>query len=734
MADLQRPKVNALATAETVAKGATGTLNRLMTGVQAAKEARWGPVAGPKREGATAETACSETAETAAMRKRAAGPLVGQVLEAWEETADVKTVATAGTGDKGVEGPTTAIGLRRREPVPVTVATVDSMAEMEGAPWQSVATGRHLAREETGAGGIQAAMSAPEGMTERLREEATTPCRAKAVRANSGATVRTVQWMIEVETDTADPREIQDPIQEMTARHRMEKEDTHPRYTLCLTAVLVIIVPSTALGVVSHGTLTEVPTYLVQTSCGSETVTLSAEGTVRIEGPLILQSPECGPPTRAWDAPTLVLTAARIVLTTSGTLVAPEGGPGIDVSRWHQDTARARGGPGGNGGDVVLSAKSILLQGRIHLGNGGPGGDAVAVSLNDDARAIGGDGGRSGRLVINAAHVVGEPTILEGRGGDGGTARAIGGDAHQGNGSRDRRTEGENGTDYSDPEAGNATAWALNGSAGRLHGEHGGNATAIGGRGGQGAIRGGRGGNASAIAGDGGPGQTVEAAGRDAGDGGDGGEARARGGRGGFGRSGGHGGTAVAVGGRGGYGGTALGAGAEEDLVEGGSGGVGGLAGASGGNGGDGDLRGGDGGGATSFSGGGGDGGDAHGASGKGGDGGDSGPLSLFPGLGGYGPRDNGTSGNVTGIAGDGGNGGNGTARAGSGGSPWGPDRFPRDPRYTLIEGKRGQEGELLESPPSPDENPINLGTGAVLGGFLLAVLLLSRARPGRGT
>jgi hypothetical protein len=274
---------------------------------------------------------------------------------------------------------------------------------------------------------------------------------------------------------------------------------------------------------------------------------------------------------------------------------------------------------GGNGGDIIINAPEIVIDGEIILGNGGNGGNAIFESLNPtsfDVRAIGGNGGNSGRLIINGKISTCIKTILCGKGGDGGNAVVIlDRSASGGKDGNESYDVGENGTDDStgpggNAEDGNATAGnALSATNSRENGGNGGNATAIGGTGGKGATQGGNGGSAYSIAGNGGNGCNNESG--NGSNGGDGGCALSKGGFGGnctFNGPGGNGGNASAFGGKGGnadgihfaysiiggtggrcgkakaYGGTGGGGGE----IIGGAGGNGGWAFALGGNGGNG--------------------------------------------------------------------------------------------------------------------------------------------------
>lgn len=236
--------------------------------------------------------------------------------------------------------------------------------------------------------------------------------------------------------------------------------------------------------------------------------------------------------------------------------------------------ARAVGEPGGRGGSVHVTGTRLFFgdEGRIIVGNGGPGGEALAMVSPSmvpglSATAIGGLGGASGVVTLPAGEValylINAGRIIGGIAGEGGNALACVGRfaTHKcgPDGISDMDEDDESsrvapaGDDYNwqaaNPES------ARNGG----NGSSGHSAEAKGGDGGDGLIRGGRGGSAFALAGVGGTGgigtraclcgegfweQVNPGHGGSAGDGG---SAGAEGGKGGTALlDGGHGGNATA--------------------------------------------------------------------------------------------------------------------------------------------------------------------------------------------
>lgn len=113
-----------------------------------------------------------------------------------------------------------------------------------------------------------------------------------------------------------------------------------------------------------------------------------------------------------------VILQAPIIIVLRDAIV--QAGDGADAP-----TLRGRGSihapTGGDGGDIILEASTVLVDGKLIAGDGGAGGDAVAV--DDPAVARGGDGGRGGRIIGYQG-----PNAHGGRAGDGGNATARGAD------------------------------------------------------------------------------------------------------------------------------------------------------------------------------------------------------------------------------------------------------------------------------------------------------------------
>jgi len=118
------------------------------------------------------------------------------------------------------------------------------------------------------------------------------------------------------------------------------------------------------------------------------------------------------------------------------------GAGGAGMSDIVTGTRPARGGAGGHGGDIRISAAGDILfrvqLSEAFLGKGGAGGDARHTSSSAEvaASAVGGRGGNSGRLFIQGEFVEsfqnGVLTVQVGGGGAGGAALAVGADAEPG--------------------------------------------------------------------------------------------------------------------------------------------------------------------------------------------------------------------------------------------------------------------------------------------------------------
>jgi hypothetical protein len=308
------------------------------------------------------------------------------------------------------------------------------------------------------------------------------------------------------------------------------------------------------------------------------------------------------------DGGSIHLIANVVDIAQSGVVSAGDASDGLDIASTLTvsdalGVLTLRGGDGGNGGNLVIEAGRVVIDGLLRTGAGGDGGDALAdvshLSNGMDANAIGGNGGMSGELsIINTAGnsplgvTQPSPSNLELQpAGDGGNAKA---QAANGNaaGILPEIEPGSSKSAYalfaaagcSGVDGGSVTANGIDGSG---SGSNGGYATAdnLGndgtagpngangvtpGQAGSPGCEGGQGGNANAFGGDGGSGCYAGLGGQGWAAGGYG----SYGGQGGTGATGKHGTLLSPNGGRGGNGGS------------GGPGGASGGAGAYGGKGG----------------------------------------------------------------------------------------------------------------------------------------------------
>lgn len=298
-------------------------------------------------------------------------------------------------------------------------------------------------------------------------------------------------------------------------------------------------------------------------------ITLNASQAIVVRG-RILAGPEAD----------VTLSAPVIRIERDALVSAGDGGAGADRSR--------AGAAGGDGGDLILETSSLTVRGVLHVGDGGRGGSARGMA------AFGGAAGRGGALIYGNVDSIRE-RVSGGNGGAGGDAIALPPGVAGAFGGVEAACQpapaGSTGKAGNRPQAAKpATATTGDGTDGASVTSSGGNgADGVNGAGGTGGAPGAFGFIAAGAGADGGEGcpghkggdggkaQAIGGAGGDAtiGRGGDGGDASAAGGNGGKGGRGGAGGT----GGRGGPAVIALGG-------PGGNGGKGGAGGA-GGNGGD---------------------------------------------------------------------------------------------------------------------------------------------------
>jgi hypothetical protein len=320
-------------------------------------------------------------------------------------------------------------------------------------------------------------------------------------------------------------------------------------------------------------------------------------GAVKIGGTWVIGNPAVKPPFNL-SVPTPPADISKIILNfdfggndveiADFELTGPDGRKGTDDVN---QSCTAKGGDGQDAMRLNVRADTITIRNfDLHLGNGGPGGDAVTKDDCDPAEATGGKGGQGGNFKMVAGEgfaVTGEFNIFPGVGGQGGKAVATGkigedgcdgkkggeATATGGPGGDNKKVlvaQGVNGTDNIDIRelrGGRGGAGEANGGKGGdgtgpdCNGGPGGKATAAGGKGGDTTCNrfpcvGGDGGDASAKpgkGGTGGPGSPTE----NGGDGGNGGDASANQGVGGSGKTanGGYGQVKIFSGGDGGNGG-----------------------------------------------------------------------------------------------------------------------------------------------------------------------------------
>lgn len=250
----------------------------------------------------------------------------------------------------------------------------------------------------------------------------------------------------------------------------------------------------------------------------------------------------------------VVLRAPTVLVQPGVTVRAGDGWSAPDAKGYGE----VMGMDGGDGGDIVIEGRLVIVHGRLVAGGGGRGGDALAFGAPAIARA--GDGGDGGRIVGYAG-----PHATDGDAGDGGNATAQGADGTcESLRGKDAEARGES---HVGPAADGQTANATAGRGGDacepgVDGGEGGWAYAYGGDAGSVGRRPGQPGHAFAWAGDGGHGGNGCVADLPGGNGGRGGEAFAWGGNMTPGAyvegSGAIGGVAVAAGGTGGNGGGGL--------------------------------------------------------------------------------------------------------------------------------------------------------------------------------
>lgn len=230
------------------------------------------------------------------------------------------------------------------------------------------------------------------------------------------------------------------------------------------------------------------------------------------------------------------------------------GGVGADLNK---ESADAKGGAGGRGGDITVgSTARVVFTGAVEVtsGDGGDGGDAKATGspskagqTASSAKAEGGVGAGPGLVrVVGTQGIVGGNalTIILGRGGHGGNAEAIGADGVVGKAPGPREQDGGPADAKGGVGAGSpSNQLTITGNAAGVpavaggDGGKGGDATATGGKGATAITEiipdGGHGGAMKATGGRGGNSEARSAVGALFGDGGMGGFALFKGGRGG---------------------------------------------------------------------------------------------------------------------------------------------------------------------------------------------------------
>lgn len=112
---------------------------------------------------------------------------------------------------------------------------------------------------------------------------------------------------------------------------------------------------------------------------------------IKTDGTLIVRGDIVAP-----QGATVLLEASRIIIESTATIRAgagAHGAPAVNLA------GLARGDDGTRGGDIILNAPEVVLDGKLFPGQGGRGGDALGHV------AIGGNGGASGAAVVNGAPV-----------------------------------------------------------------------------------------------------------------------------------------------------------------------------------------------------------------------------------------------------------------------------------------------------------------------------------------
>jgi hypothetical protein len=128
------------------------------------------------------------------------------------------------------------------------------------------------------------------------------------------------------------------------------------------------------------------------------------------------------------DGGTIRVLAREILIGSDAVVQAGAGGAGSAASEYPLAIA----GAGARGGDIILEAGVIQVEGTLVPGRGGEGGDAIAMAPSivaptlAPALAVGGHGGAGGR-VLAVGQVLGDlaSTNMRALGGRGGDATAI---------------------------------------------------------------------------------------------------------------------------------------------------------------------------------------------------------------------------------------------------------------------------------------------------------------------